>query len=74
MFNKERLRVYPYGEIIQIAFGSKGERALFGAPRFCLESMVSFSSIGCLPLKSGDKKSTLRCFSQFPDMVREATK
>ena len=34
--------------IIEIAFGSKDERALFGAPRFCMESMVSLSSIGCL--------------------------
>jgi hypothetical protein len=57
MFNKERLRVYPYSEIIQIAFGSKGERALFGAPRLCMESMVSLSSIGCLSAEiRGQKK------------------
>ena len=35
-------------EIIAIAFGSKDERALFGAPRFYMESMVSLSSISCL--------------------------
>jgi hypothetical protein len=34
--------------IIDIAFGSKDERALFVAPQFCMESMVSLSSIGRL--------------------------
>jgi len=46
--NKERLRVYPFGGINELAFGSKDGRALFEALQSCMESMVSLSSICCL--------------------------
>ena len=37
-----------------------------------MDAVLSLSM--CFPPEYGDKKSTLRCFRQFPDIVREVRK
>jgi hypothetical protein len=76
MFAKERLRVCPY-ECYRDRFRQPSRATAFASVAILNEIrrvIVMDRPLRQVPLESGDKKSTLRCFSQFPDMVREIRK